>query len=101
LGARLPDLKEDDPSKIAAGFGGTLNLLVSLLFIFLIVAAIALPCHIFLANYQVNAEGIVVPDLENFRFWLVIAMISATIFGALATIIPLRVGIKAFNEAEF
>src|SRR6185312_448640 len=30
LGARLPDLKESDPSKIAAGFGGTLNLLVSL-----------------------------------------------------------------------
>ena len=37
LGARLPNLKESDPSKIAAGFGGTLNLLVSLVFIFSIV----------------------------------------------------------------
>ena len=30
LGARLPNLKESDLSKIAAGFGGTLNLLVYL-----------------------------------------------------------------------
>ena len=42
LGARLPNLRETDPSKIAAGFGGTLNLLVSLVFIFAIVTALAL-----------------------------------------------------------
>ena len=33
LGARLPNLRETDPSKIAVGFGGTLNLLVSLVYI--------------------------------------------------------------------
>ena len=37
LGARLPNLRETDPSKIAVGFGGTLNLLVSLVYIFAIV----------------------------------------------------------------
>ena len=50
LGARLPNLKEGDPSKIAAGFGGTLNLLVSLVFIFAIVTALALPCHLYFAG---------------------------------------------------
>src|SRR5262249_46295893 len=54
LGARLPNLKEDDPSKIAAGFGGTLNLLVSLIFIFLIVGTVALPCHLFFAGRELN-----------------------------------------------
>ena len=43
LGARLPNLKEDDPSKIAAGFGGTLNLLVSLVFICSIVMVASRP----------------------------------------------------------
>ncbi len=50
LGARLPNLKEDDPSKIAAGFGGTLNLLVSLVFICAIVTALAVPCHLYFAG---------------------------------------------------
>ena len=52
LGARLPNLRESDPSKIAAGFGGTLNLLVSLVFIFLIVTAMALPCHLYFAGQE-------------------------------------------------
>ena len=52
LGARLPNLRETDPSKIAAGFGGTLNLLVSLVFIFAIVTALALPCHLYFAGQE-------------------------------------------------
>ena len=52
LGARLPNLRETDPSKIAAGFGGTLNLLVSLVFIFAIVTALALPCHLYFAGEE-------------------------------------------------
>ena len=41
LGARFPDMRETDPSKIAAGFGGTLNLVASLLFIFVVLGIIA------------------------------------------------------------
>ena len=52
LGARLPNLRESDPSKIAAGFGGTLNLLVSLVFIFAIVTALAVPCHLYFAGQE-------------------------------------------------
>jgi ABC-2 type transport system permease protein len=101
LGARLPNLREDDPSKIAAGFGGTLNLLVSLIFIFLIVAAVALPCHIFLATQDVNAEELIIPDYARFRFWLFMAVGGSLLLGTLATLIPLRMGIKAFNTMEF
>ena len=52
LGARLPNLRETDPSKIAVGFGGTLNLLVSLVFIFAIVTALAVPCHLYFLGQE-------------------------------------------------
>src|SRR5947208_13243030 len=73
LGARLPNLKESDPSKIAAGFGGTLNLLVSLVFIFSIVTALALPCHLYYAGFEPNQINAAVLSPQKFRFWLTVA----------------------------
>jgi len=43
LGALFPNFKEDNPSKIVSGFGGTLCLVVSFLYIALFVALTALP----------------------------------------------------------
>lgn len=101
LGARLPNLKEDDPSKIAAGFGGTLNLLVSLVFIFLIVAALALPCHLYFAGYEPDIAGVAVVTDERFTRWLALAVVASLVIGALGTFIPLKMGIKAFQKMEF
>ncbi len=102
LGARLPNLREDDPSKIAAGFGGTLNLLVSLLFIALVVGAIALPCQIYLSRFETNASWVVTAALEErFRFWFGVSIVFSVVVGFLATFIPLRMGIRAFQRMEF
>ncbi len=49
LGAWLPNLREESPSRIAAGFGGTLTLVSSTLFILFIVLMTALPTHFYLA----------------------------------------------------
>jgi ABC-2 type transport system permease protein len=43
LGALFPNFKEDNPSKIVSGFGGTLCLVASFLYITTFVAAVALP----------------------------------------------------------
>jgi ABC-2 type transport system permease protein len=43
LGALFPNFKEDNPSKIVSGFGGTLCLVVSFVYIALFVALAALP----------------------------------------------------------
>ncbi len=43
LGACMPNFRETDPSKIAAGFGGTLNLVAGLLFLLLILGLMAGP----------------------------------------------------------
>ena len=43
LGALFPNFKEDNPSKIVSGFGGTLCLVASFLYITLFVTCAALP----------------------------------------------------------
>jgi ABC-2 type transport system permease protein len=43
LGALFPNFKEDNPSKIVSGFGGTLCLVVSFLYITIFVTLLALP----------------------------------------------------------
>jgi ABC-2 type transport system permease protein len=100
LGARLPNLKESDPSKIAAGFGGTLNLLVSLVFIFSIVTALALPCHLYFAGQEGEAISSIVMSPERFRFWMTIAIFVSLGVGVIGTIVPLRIGIRAFQKME-
>jgi ABC-2 type transport system permease protein len=101
LGARLPNLKESDPSKIAAGFGGTLNLLVSLVFIFSIVIALALPCHLYFAGFESSELTTMVLSRERFRFWMTVAVVASLVIGAVGTIVPLRIGIRAFRRMEF
>lgn len=101
LGARLPNFKENDPSKIAAGFGGTLNLLVSLVFIFSIVISLALPCHLYFAGFEPGQLPSTVLSAEKFRFWLTLAIAGSLVIGAVGTIVPLRIGIKAFQRMEF
>jgi ABC-2 type transport system permease protein len=101
LGARLPNLKEDDPSKIAAGFGGTLNLLVSLVFISAIVMALAVPCHLYFAGQDNPEAGGISLSLGEFQFWLTVAILSSLVVGIVGTVLPLRIGIKAFQKMEF
>jgi ABC-2 type transport system permease protein len=101
LGARLPNLRETDPSKIAAGFGGTLNLLVSLVFIFAIVTSLALPCHLYFAGQEHPESTNFALSHAGFRFWLSVAIIASLITGIVGTIVPLRIGIKAFQRMEF
>ena len=101
LGARLPNLKESDPSKIAAGFGGTLNLLVSLIFITSIVTSLALPCHLYFAGPEAEQLGTIAISVEKFRFWLTVAIVGSLMIGVVGTIVPLRIGIKAFQKMEF
>ncbi|MGL4463623.1 MAG: putative ABC transporter permease subunit, partial [Planctomycetia bacterium] len=111
LGARFPDVRESDPSKIAAGFGGTLNLVVSMVFIFTVVATMAVPCHFYsvtLATEQGRAgmdfEGL--QNLKGISQWQFVLGLGFSILmsiglGAFATWYPMRLGIRAFRRMEF
>jgi ABC-2 type transport system permease protein len=88
LGAMLPNLREESPSKIAAGFGGTLNLVISTVYIIGVVAMTAIPSHLYLAGF-VSARVVL---------W---GAAASVLVGTLATVLPLRAGFRAFRKLEF
>ncbi len=99
LGAIMPDFRESSPSKIAAGFGGTLNLVLSALYIILIVVCTALPCHFYLiAGRGKFSETFLHPD--QWRHWLLYGTVAAVIIGIVATVVPLYLGLRAFRRLE-
>jgi ABC-2 type transport system permease protein len=104
LGAKMPNLREDSPSKIAAGFGGTLNLVVSTLFILAVVLLTALPSHFYL-GYEHSEAGRFMGAYFRMgawlRFWLVAGTAGSMLLGVAAMLVPLKIGFQAFRQMEF
>lgn len=104
LGARFPNFRENAPSRIAAGFGGTLNLIVSTFYNVLILALAALPSHL-----QFLSRGTGPVPVLGFRVtldrWLEIwnwtGPPAAVMVCIAATYIPLSMGLKHFRNVEF
>lgn len=99
LGAIMPNFREQSPSKIAAGFGGTLNLVLSALYILVVVLLTALPCHFYLLSYSTEIP----PRLLQpgfLKLWLSLGIGGSLILAAIVTVIPMRSGLKAFRELE-
>lgn len=100
LGAMMPNFRETSPSKIAAGFGGTLNLVLSALYIILVVTLIALPWHFdLIAGNAPWRESFLNPSF--LRLWLWGGSLSAIAIGVVATVFPLRWGLRSFRRLEF
>ncbi|MCC7475452.1 MAG: hypothetical protein IT425_08660 [Pirellulales bacterium] len=100
LGAIMPVFRETSPSKIAAGFGGTLNLVLSALYIMVVVVLTALPCHFYLLASN-EAWGDTILNPTYLRVWLVLGTLMAIVVGGVATAVPLRRGLRAFRQLEF
>ena len=99
LGAIMPNFREQSPSKIAAGFGGTLNLVLSALYILVVVLMTALPCHF----YLLSTTSEIPPRMLQpgfLRLWLGLGMGGSLVLAVLVTVIPMRSGLKAFREIE-
>ncbi len=95
LGAKMPDLREESPSKIAAGFGGTLSLVISAIYIILVVLLTALPSHFYLAAQQTDV------DAQGVQTWLIAGTAAACFTGLIATFVPMAIGLRAFRALEF
>lgn len=99
LGAIMPNLRHDSPSRISAGFGGTMTLVVSTVFILATVLLIAVPCHFYFAL----SEGVAsrhAPAAEALR-WVAAGAGASLLLGVLATALPLWMGLRAFRKLEF
>lgn len=94
LGAKMPDLREESPSKIAAGFGGTLTLVISATYIVLIVMLTAVPSHFYLAAAQNTVMA------SRAGSWLAVGTLGALGLGIVATLVPMWIGLRAFRSLE-
>jgi ABC-2 type transport system permease protein len=99
FGAMMPNFKEQSPSKIAAGFGGTLNLVLSSLYIMVVVLLTALPCHFYLLAERATMPPRLLQP-HYLRLWLVLGLLASGVLAAIVTILPLRGGLRAFRRLE-
>ncbi len=105
LGAKLPNMRELSPSRIAAGFGGTLNLVISSLFILAVVLLTAVPCHFYLGAGYGQTPSHFLPGFPSFRIfvrtWFFAGTAASVLLGITATVLPLWIGFRAFRRWEF
>lgn len=103
LGARMPDLREASPAKISSGFGGTLCLVISSLFIMVVVLLGAAPTHLGMLARALGHDG---DPLRRLLAWIAgpggTAACLGTVLavGFLAAAVPLRLGLRSFRRLE-
>jgi ABC-2 type transport system permease protein len=96
LGACMPNFREVDPSKIAVGFGGTMNLVAGLLFVVLTVGLIAVPWHME-ASAATDAAHAVQENLTP----IIAQAVAGVLVGAAAVVLPLWAGARTLRAMEF
>lgn len=100
LGAIMPDFTDKSPSKIAAGFGGTLNLVLSALYILVLVLLTALPYHFLLEGDRNELWGQLFGRHYVVNIGLGVGIGASLVIALLVTLIPMRLGLKAFRRLE-
>lgn len=94
LGAVWPNFREKDPSKIAVGYGGTLSLIVGLVYLLSLVGLVTVPWHVIagITNNQFPLWG-----------WLIVmpGAILGTVLIFLAVTVPIRLGRINLEGQEF
>ncbi len=94
LGSIYPSFEEPNPGKIASSGGGMICALVSLIYVALSTLALAIPTYNYL-TYLIG-ERSSFPTLE-----VAIGFGALIIINAVATIVPLKLGIKSVEKLEF
>lgn len=89
LGALFPNLKETNPSKIVSGFGGTLCLVASFVYIVLSIGILVVPAAMNLAGSE-----------YAFAVWP-LAIVCHAALSAATILIPLRLAIRRVKTLEF
>ncbi len=103
LGARFPMFKVASPTQIAAGFGGTVNLILSTAYNVAIIGLAALPIHV-----QSLVESTVllpmvsaqVPINRWTQAWLATGPAWAAVIAVFTTSICLSLGLRFFSHLE-
>lgn len=92
LGALFLDLKQQNPAAIVSGFGGTLNLVLSLAFIFGVIVPFGVVFHLHFLGHMPAAE---------MRGWLGLASVWTALLTALTAFVPLALGSRSLRRREY
>jgi ABC-2 type transport system permease protein len=92
MGAIFMDLKQSNPAAIVSGFGGTLNLVISLAYMLASIVPFGLLCH-YRAQEAISAAGFAAGSLA--------AGVWAAALTVLAAGLPLALGIRSLRRREF
>ena len=104
LGAKIPNFREPSPARIAAGFGGTLNLVLSTVLIVVLLGAAGLPTHLLLGSWTPGGATVAElrPDLaRTLHWWWLLGTLASPVIGVGFAAIPLWLGMRAFRSMEF
>lgn len=96
MGAVIPNFRESDPSKIAVGFGGTLNLVLGLLYQIAILTVMVLPWHLVITFGNIQPF-----EMTRFYPWLWLCAGAGILVSGLAIVLPLHSGVRALEKMEF
>ncbi len=91
LGALYPDFRQDNISKIVSGYGGTLNLVLSLFFVVLILALQGVPSSLYFKG-QLGER--------TFFLWTALALAAIAVVSATACAVPMLLGMRALKRLE-
>ncbi len=95
LGSLYPNFAEDNPARIVSGMGGTLNFILSMLYIALVSCGQAV---VLLWPRLVTLA----PQVEDAYPWMVAgAVVWIAIATAVTCLVPLRLGLRNLEQAEF
>ena len=92
LSALYPNLRETSPAKIVSGFGGTLNLILSLLYVAVVVALEAVPVYLWITGQIRYAQ-------MQMGLWIVAGLLL--VLAAVTFSVPMWLGSKALDKMEF
>ncbi len=91
-GARFPMVGQRNPARIASGFGGTFNLIASMLFVAAEMAGL-----VYAGLVKMGGEPVTMADLEV-AYWMVPVLL---LFGIAVATLSLWVGARHFDELDY
>ena len=99
LGASYPDLREVSSAKVASGFGGTLNLVLGASYVLLLLGFAVVPSH--LVDMAAHGAILSVEAAQWVDIWRMIGLPLSALLAIIAGIVPVRIGMRRFRNAEF
>jgi len=93
LGALTPNFKEDNPARSANGLGGTMNVILSLIYIGVTIALLLFPTYF----YAISDQAV----LARLRPWAVPYVAVMVLVQSSAIVLPMWLGLRRWERMEF